>query len=137
MNKGKRKELIAKGSELEPTVHIGKEGLSEGVVEEVRAQVKRSRLVKVRVLPNADLKTDEVASELAVATTWAELKTGAATDDPEIAARILRRAVRAANLRVHQESRREPGLRGMGTTLSGCVIAGGYLISAQIGDSRV
>ncbi len=79
----------------------------------------------------------EVASELAVATTWAELKTGAATDDPEIAARILRRAVRAANLRVHQESRREPGLRGMGTTLSGCVIAGGYLISAQIGDSRV
>ncbi|HHT75522.1 MAG TPA: YhbY family RNA-binding protein [Methanomassiliicoccaceae archaeon] len=65
MNKGKRKELIAKGSELEPTVHIGKEGLSEGVVEEVRAQVKRSRLVKVRVLPNADLTTDEVGSELA------------------------------------------------------------------------
>ena len=79
----------------------------------------------------------EVASELAVETTWRELRTAAATDDPEIAARILRRAVRAANLRVHGESRREPGLRGMGTTLSACLVAGGQLVSAQIGDSRV
>lgn len=65
MNKAKKKELIGKGSELEPTVHIGKEGLTDGVVEEVRAQVKRARLVKVRVLPNAALPTDEVAAELA------------------------------------------------------------------------
>lgn len=65
MNKAKKKELIGKGSELEPTVHIGKEGLTDGVVEEVRAQVKRARLVKVRVLPNADLTMDEVAAELA------------------------------------------------------------------------
>jgi protein phosphatase len=79
----------------------------------------------------------DVASELAVATTWQELRTAAASDDPEIAARILRRAVRAANLRVHRESRREPGLRGMGTTLSGCLVAGGCLVAAQIGDSRV
>jgi protein phosphatase len=79
----------------------------------------------------------DVASELAVATTWRELRDAAGSDDPEIAARILRRAVRAANLRVHGESRREPGLRGMGTTLSGCVVAGACLVSAQIGDSRV
>ncbi len=65
MNKAKKKELIGKGSELEPTVHIGKEGLTDGVVEEVRAQVKRARLVKVRVLPNADMSADEVAAELA------------------------------------------------------------------------
>ncbi|HVV84067.1 MAG TPA: protein phosphatase 2C domain-containing protein, partial [Kofleriaceae bacterium] len=79
----------------------------------------------------------DVASELAVETTWRELKQGQATDDPEIAARILRRAVRLANQRVHGESRREPGLRGMGTTLSGCFVAGDCLVSAQIGDSRV
>lgn len=65
MNKAKKKELIGKGSEIEPTVHVGKEGLTDGVVEEVRAQVKRARLVKVRVLPNADMSTDEVAAELA------------------------------------------------------------------------
>ncbi|NLI74330.1 MAG: YhbY family RNA-binding protein [Euryarchaeota archaeon] len=65
MNKARKKELLGKGSKLEPTVHIGKEGVSEGVVEELRAQVKRTRLVKVRVLPNADLPIKEVATELA------------------------------------------------------------------------
>ena len=65
MNKVKKKELIGKGSELDPTVHIGKEGLTDGVVEEVRAQVKRAKLVKVRLLPNAELSVDEVAAELA------------------------------------------------------------------------
>lgn len=79
----------------------------------------------------------DVASELAVVTTWRELRGAPQADDPQIAARLLRRAVRAANLRVHAEGRHEPGLRGMGTTLSGCVIAGGHLVVAQIGDSRV
>lgn len=65
MNKVKKKQLIGKGSELDPTVHIGKEGLTDGVVEEVRAQVKRAKLVKVRLLPNAELSVDEVAAELA------------------------------------------------------------------------
>ncbi|KQM12200.1 hypothetical protein AOA80_03350 [Methanomassiliicoccales archaeon RumEn M1] len=65
MNKTKKKELIGKGAELEPTVHIGKEGITDGVVEEVRAQVKRARLVKVRLLPNAALPIEEVAAELA------------------------------------------------------------------------
>jgi RNA-binding protein len=64
MNKVKKKQLIGKGSELEPTVHIGKEGLTDGVVEEVRAQVKRAKLVKVRLLPNSELSVDEVAAEL-------------------------------------------------------------------------
>jgi len=60
-----RKELIKKGSELDPTIHVGKEGLSEGIIEEVKAQVKRSKLIKVRVLPSADQDKDEVAEELA------------------------------------------------------------------------
>lgn len=79
----------------------------------------------------------EVAAELAVATTWCELRTAPIADDPEVAARLLRRAVRAANQRVHAESRSEPGLRGMGTTLSACLVADGTLVCAQIGDSRV
>jgi RNA-binding protein len=60
-----KKELIKKGSELDPTVHVGKEGLSEGIIQEVKAQIKRSKLVKVRVLPAADQNKDEVAEELA------------------------------------------------------------------------
>ena len=65
MDKEKKKDLIRKGSELKPTVHIGKEGLTEGIVEEVRTQVKRSKLVKVRLLPNADLEKEDTATELA------------------------------------------------------------------------
>lgn len=53
------------GSEIDPTVHVGKEGLTEGIVLEVKAQIKRNKLVKVRVLPAAGQDKDEVAEELA------------------------------------------------------------------------
>ena len=79
----------------------------------------------------------EVASELAARATWRELVADHATDDPEVFARLLRRAVRVANQRVYDEAEREPSLRGMGTTLSAVGVAGGRLVCAQIGDSRV
>jgi serine/threonine protein phosphatase PrpC len=79
----------------------------------------------------------EVASELATRTTWRELTEAHATDDPQVGARLLRRAVRAANRRVFEEAEREANLRGMGTTLSAIAIVGGHLIAAQVGDSRV
>ncbi len=60
-----RKELVKMGSEIDPTVHVGKEGLTEGIVEEVKAQLKRAKLIKVRVLPAAGQDKDEVAKELA------------------------------------------------------------------------
>ena len=60
-----KKELVKKGSTLQPTVHVGKEGLTEGIIEEVRTQVKRNKIVKVRVLPNADMEIKEVGTELA------------------------------------------------------------------------
>ena len=79
----------------------------------------------------------DVASELAARTTWRELVAAHATDDAEVFARLLRRAVRVANQRVFDEAARESSLRGMGTTLSAVGIAGGQLVSVQIGDSRV
>lgn len=63
--KKSKKELIKMGSEIDPTVHVGKEGLTEGIVLEVKAQIKRNKLVKVRVLPAAGHDKDEVAEELA------------------------------------------------------------------------
>jgi RNA-binding protein len=60
-----RKELVKMGSEIDPTVHVGKEGLTEGIVQEVKAQLKRSKIIKIRVLPAADQDKDEVAEELA------------------------------------------------------------------------
>ncbi|MBE7450403.1 MAG: serine/threonine-protein phosphatase [Kofleriaceae bacterium] len=79
----------------------------------------------------------EVASELASRAAWRHLAEAQATDDPEVFARLLRRAVRAANQRVWDEAQREPTLRGMGTTLSAIGLAGPRLVVAQVGDSRV
>lgn len=78
----------------------------------------------------------EVASELAARVMWREMKGAPATRDPEVFARLLRRATRVANHDVHATSRREAGLRGMGTTLSAAGVAGDRLIVATVGDSR-
>lgn len=79
----------------------------------------------------------EVAAELAARTLWRELRASQDTDQPAVFARLLRRAVRVANARVFDESRREAALRGMGTTLSAAGVCGGHLVIAQVGDSRV
>jgi PPM family protein phosphatase len=78
----------------------------------------------------------EVASELAAQVIWREMKNTGATRDPEVFARLLRRATRIANHDVHAMSKREPGLRGMGTTVSAAGIAGDRLVIATVGDSR-
>jgi len=78
----------------------------------------------------------EIASELATLVMWREMKRTAATRDPEVFARLLRRAARVANHDVHAMGRREAGLRGMGTTLSAAGVVGDRLIIATVGDSR-
>ena len=78
----------------------------------------------------------EVASELAAQVIWREMKDTPATRDPEVFARLLRRAVRVANHDVHAMARREPGLRGMGTTVSAAGMINDRLIIATVGDSR-
>ncbi len=78
----------------------------------------------------------EVASELAAQVLWREMKATPATRDPEVFARLLRRATRVANHEVHAMAKREPGLRGMGTTVSAAGIVGDRLVIATVGDSR-
>ena len=78
----------------------------------------------------------EVASDLAARAIWREMKATPATKDPEVFARLLRRATRVANHDVHAMSRREPGLRGMGTTVSAAGMVGDRLVIATVGDSR-
>jgi len=78
----------------------------------------------------------EVASELAARVVWREMKGTPATRDPEVFARLLRRAARVANHDIHALARREPGLRGMGTTLTAAAIVDQRLVVATVGDSR-
>jgi PPM family protein phosphatase len=78
----------------------------------------------------------EVASELAARAIWREMKATPGTRDPEVFARLLRRATRVANHDVRAMGEREPGLRGMGTTVSAAGIVGDRLVVATVGDSR-
>jgi serine/threonine protein phosphatase PrpC len=78
----------------------------------------------------------EVAAAIAVATIWAEMRDVPIASDPQVYARLLRRAVRAANRRVVDEGERR-GLLGMGTTVSAAGFVGARLVLAQVGDSRV
>jgi protein phosphatase len=64
------------------------------------------------------------------------MKRTGVTRDPEVFARLLRRAVRVANHDVHAMAEREAGLQGMGTTLSAAGMVGDRLILATVGDSR-
>jgi RNA-binding protein len=53
MDKDLRRRLRTEGQTLDATVHVGKEGLTEGVEAELNAQLKRHHLVKVRIQRSA------------------------------------------------------------------------------------
>lgn len=78
----------------------------------------------------------EVASELAAQVMWRELRNVPTVREPEVFARLLRRATRVANHDVHALGQREAALRGMGTTLSAAGIVNDRLVIATVGDSR-
>ena len=49
MDKELRNRLRAEGQGLDATVNVGKGGVTDGVLEELDAQLKRNHLVKVRL----------------------------------------------------------------------------------------
>jgi RNA-binding protein len=63
-----KKELMRRANELSPTVHVGKEGIDEGLLNEITAQIKNARLIKVKVLNTVDGDVKSIAEELASST---------------------------------------------------------------------
>ncbi|MCL2296357.1 MAG: YhbY family RNA-binding protein [Methanomassiliicoccaceae archaeon] len=63
-----KKELMRRAKDLSPTVHVGKDGIDEGVLNEITAQLKNARLIKVKVLNTADGGPKDIAEELASST---------------------------------------------------------------------
>ena len=61
-----KKELMRRALEIGPTVHVGKDGLKDSLYEEITAQLKKNRLIKVKVL--TDDGTSEIAEAIAEAT---------------------------------------------------------------------
>jgi RNA-binding protein len=65
MDKRRKAQLKGAAQHLEATVHVGKEGVTEKVVDEVRKQLKKKRLVKVKLLPSMEEDRHEAAERLA------------------------------------------------------------------------
>ena len=66
--KDARKELMRRAVDLNPTVHVGKDGLDQGVFEEITTQLKKNRVIKVKVLSNSEDGAKTVAEAIAEAT---------------------------------------------------------------------
>ena len=60
-----KKELVKRGSTIDPTIHVGQEGVSDGVIEEIKTQIKRAKIVKVKMLPAAGEDIKDVAADIA------------------------------------------------------------------------
>ena len=48
--------------DLKPTVWIGKSGCTEAMVEEIRVQIKKRKIVKVKWLHNTEIDPEAIAS---------------------------------------------------------------------------
>ncbi|MBR9691507.1 YhbY family RNA-binding protein [Candidatus Woesearchaeota archaeon] len=48
-----KKELTEKAKSLEPVLRIGKSGLTDGVIEEIKKQLRKKKLIKVKFLKPA------------------------------------------------------------------------------------
>ena len=66
--KDARKELMRRANDINATVHVGKDGLDQGLFDEITAQLKKNRLIKVKVLSNSDDGAKEAAEAIAEAT---------------------------------------------------------------------
>jgi len=65
MQKKTKKELKGQGNELKATIHVGKDGVTDGLVEEVIKQIKANKVVKVKVLASTSEFKKQMAEELA------------------------------------------------------------------------
>lgn len=70
MEKEKLYRLKAQANQLSPILNIGKNGITDTLIEELNKQIKANRLVKVRILKSAEEGKDlnAIAEEIAAAT---------------------------------------------------------------------
>ena len=59
-----RAQLRAMANELEPIVHIGKDGIGENLVKQANDALEARELIKCRVLDNSMLTAREACDEL-------------------------------------------------------------------------
>ncbi|MBD3354938.1 RNA-binding protein [Candidatus Woesearchaeota archaeon] len=50
----KKRRLRKKAKALEPIIRIGKSGLTENLIKEIRRQLKKRKLIKIKLLRSAE-----------------------------------------------------------------------------------
>lgn len=60
-----RSYLRGKANKFDPIIHVGKDGVTEGLIEQVDESLESHELIKGRVLKNALEETKEVVYEIA------------------------------------------------------------------------
>lgn len=60
--KDAKKELMRRALKDNHIIHVGKDGLKDSLYDEIRTQIKRNHLIKIKVLENTEIKTDEIAN---------------------------------------------------------------------------
>ncbi len=70
MEKEKLYRLKSEANQISPILNIGKNGVTDTLIEELNKQIKANRLVKIRVLKSAEEGKDlkAIAEEIADAT---------------------------------------------------------------------
>ena len=68
MDKDKLYKLKSEAVQLKPIIHIGKNGITDATVEELKKQIKANRLVKVKMLKTSGVDNKTLAQQLADAT---------------------------------------------------------------------
>jgi RNA-binding protein len=70
MEKERLYQLKSEANQISPILNIGKNGVTDTLIEELNKQIKANRLVKVRVLKSAEEGKDvkAIAEEIADAT---------------------------------------------------------------------
>lgn len=66
MTSAERAKLRSLAMTIEPTTHIGKNGVGDTLIKQIDEQLESRELIKVSVLKNADFSAKEIAEELAV-----------------------------------------------------------------------
>lgn len=59
------KDVKRVGHDLRPTIHVGKDGITDSLIEEIAKQVKNRKVVKIKLLPSVEEDRKVVAEELA------------------------------------------------------------------------
>ncbi|MDE5655364.1 MAG: ribosome assembly RNA-binding protein YhbY [Clostridia bacterium] len=65
MTSSQRASLRSLAMQMQPTTHIGKNGISETLIKQIDEQLESRELIKIAVLKNAEFSAKEIAEELA------------------------------------------------------------------------